>query len=165
MKKIFTLAFIMLLASCDNNNTDALQGIWETKLCEVAPSSLGPHEGKYGKGIYEFTENNTIKSTIQFYSGASCDEKTETLETSGNDQLLIFIDSGATTLEEGISGHGFSITYPVPDQPSSFDGFYTLINGELCFSDIINFNVYSVRSSGAETVSIDFEKCLIQIQP
>ena len=164
MKKIGILLILLThLTACDNNSDKAsILGVWHTEACEQAPDTLGSNSGSWGKGRYEFTDNNIINVSIQFYTGASCSITSELIEAVNINSPLTFIDFGQVTLEEGIEGNQFYLTLPIPDAPSTIEGFYTLNNSKLCFSDNINFNPYSVSSSEIETTAIDFEKCLVK---
>jgi len=164
MKKSALIIICIYLSACNGDGNDSeLQGNWITKSCEQATERLGSHEGKYCKGIYAFTSANTLTSSIQFYSGAACDVATDKLEPSSSGKPITYSDLGVVTLQEGIGGSQLNLILPVQDAPVTIEGFYTLTSGELCFSDNMNFNVYSFSSSSSETDSIDFEKCLVKM--
>lgn len=156
--------FLLLSAfviGCDSSDINNISGSWITKSCEQAPADLGSHEGKYGKAIYSFT-NNEITSIIQFYSGQACTIEADQITIDNPDSSIAFYDLGLVTLQEGLSGHRFSLTFPVQDAPGTFEGFYTVNNDELCFSSTFYFNVYFIGVSGSNDDSIDFGNCLIQ---
>ena len=160
MKRTTILILLIFVSSCSDNTNPELLGAWKTEACEQAPEETGSLVGSWGKGIYEFTDNNIINYSIQLYEDSTCIEKGELIPIVNGDPI-IFNDLGATTLQEGIEGHQFSL-FVGATEPEPVEGFYTIVNSKLCFSDNINFNPFSITSAGSETSNIDFEKCLVK---
>jgi hypothetical protein len=158
LKRIIILTTLVVLSSCSDGKNSELLGTWETDACEEAPAESGSLQGSWGKGIYEFSNINTISMSLQLYADSTCVEKINLISLE-NDDPLLFHDYETTTLQEGIEGHHFSLFFGASDL-KPIEGFYTINNSKLCFSDNINFNPFSVTSAGSELTNIDFEKCL-----
>lgn len=151
-----------MLSACSSGSDPSLIGTWFTNACEQATDQLGPHEGLWGKGKYTFTENSAITTSVQLYNDSNCSETGILIQPDNPGPTLTYISSETITLQEGIDGHEFDIIFPLDAGPSTTEGFYTINEGSLCFSDNINFNVYSVNTSSGSSTSIDFEKCLVK---
>ena len=162
MKKLSIIFLLILMSSCDsNNNNTQLIGEWSTESCEQAGSPLGSYEGLWARGNYEFEITNTIKTSYRFYTDSSCTIGEIVFNPENTGPSLPYVDLGEVTLQEGIQGHQFNLIYQT-DVVHTFEGFYTITNSRLCFSDNINFDPFSINSSEGETTSIDFEKCLVK---
>ncbi len=59
------------------------------------------------------------------------------------------------TLEEGIEGGKITVNFNAEEQIMVVEGFYTINNDSLCFSDNLNFEPYIVSTSEAEYTTID----------
>jgi len=161
MKKYLALLIPIFISSCDSNNNVQLIGEWSTEACEQASSIFGPYENLWGRGKYEFEVTSTIKTSYRFYADSTCTTGEILFEPENSGPSLPYVDLGEVTLQEGIKGHQFNIIYQT-DVVNIFEGFYTITNERLCFSDNLNFEPFSIISSEGETASIDFEKCLVK---
>jgi len=170
MKTLAILAITVIISACsnsDNNNNSPIVGKWLTEACEQAPLEMGPYEGEWGKGIYEFTQENTIKTSVQLYFGSTCTVATTLIVPDNSGKYLSYTDSGSVLLKEGITGNKFTIIFTTSTPPATIDGFYNISNERLCFSDGFSFDPFYTRINGSATTTnnINFEKCLAIKQP
>ena len=168
--KYFSVIFtIILFTGCgDVNNTpdnanSPLLGIWETQSCQqFIDSSNNPPFEIWSKATYEFLLNGDIIFLANNYTDANC--TTIAFNTLNPvSPIAVFQDLGETTLEEGISGHKLNIEIRAPDQTISTNGFYTINNNILCFSQSYSFEPSSFGISIIERTPIDFTKCLVPV--
>ena len=101
---------------------------------------------------------------MQFYTGSTCTVATTLFEPDNVGETYSYIDTGATTLEEGIDGNKFSLIFSQGTSPTSIDGFYNINNNVLCFSDGYIFKPYFVglNGSASTTNNINFEQCFVK---
>lgn len=125
---------------------------------------MGTLEGEWGKGVYEFTQENTIKTSVQFYSDSTCSTATTIFEPDNIGKSLSYMGPDTTTRREGIENNKFSLIFSQGTLPTSFDGFYNINNDILCFSDGYIFKPFlvGINDSASSTNNINFEQCFVK---
>jgi hypothetical protein len=164
LKSITTILLTLFIISCGNDNdsdtSPLLGGIWATESCGQAEDSNGAPVDRWAIGLYKFTIGGTIQSGHRFYSDSDCTQLIETQSPSDLDVPVTYEDTGEQRLQEGIDGRGLTINFGQADDFITVDGFYTINEGSLCFSDAFTFEPTRFGVSEAGTDEIDFEHCL-----
>jgi hypothetical protein len=166
MKSIIFIVISILITSCSNSNSKdtELMGHWRTQACTQAVDLNDVLVDFWFKADYEFTSNGYVIMNLEKYTDAQCIAKAQTIESL--DTVASYTDQGETTLQEGIQGHGFTLSFPIPDKTSEIDGYYTVNNGVLCFSGIYIFSSLEFGfSEVAGDSSINFDNCLVKLKP
>ncbi len=164
MKYFIFIAISVVITSCSNSSSEntELIGHWKTQACTQATDSNDVLVDAWFKADYEFTSNGSIFFNRERYSDAQCIVKAQTIVNP--DPVASYRDQGETTLQEGMQGHGFTISFPTPGNTSEVDGFYTVNNGVLCFSGIYIFEPLKFGfSEVAGDSAINFDDCLVQL--
>lgn len=147
----------------NNNINSPLLGKWETQSCEqLVDSSFNPPFTIWLKATYEFFQNGDIIFSTNSYADANC--TTIAFNTLNPvSPVAFFQDLGPTILEEGIPGNKLIIEIYPPNQTISTNGFYTINNNILCFSQSYSFEPSSFGISLIERTPIDFTNCLVPV--
>jgi len=163
MGKTGILLTLLFTIGCDNNSGSPLfdnggsplLGIWQTESCKQVTTI-------WIKGIYEFTTQGTIRLGNKTYNDANCSQLSLYQEPGELPNPVIFQDKGQQLLQEGIEGGGLYIEMPIYNNTQSFDGFYTINNSVLCFSDAFTLeaDIFAVMPG---LVDIDFNNCLTRL--
>jgi len=144
----------------DAQSTSPLIGTWVTESCEQASDSNDMLLNTWAKGLYEFTNQGTIRIGNEQYSDSNCTVPGSTQAPSDTAIPIIYKDNGSQLLQEGINGAGLLIEVGTGSQVSSVDAFYTINNNSLCFSDAFTFEALTFGISEIGASSIDFGSCL-----
>ena len=179
MKRVTIVVLILLFSGCGSDNEGSqslLVGAWITERCEQATDSKGVLINLWGKGLYEFTAQGTLtvgqvtysdQGIIRIgqvvYSDSNCETVIDTTDPAPLDQPVLYRDLGETLLQEGIAGYGLVISLTAPKSVQSTNGFYTLNNGSLCFSDNFTIEPFRFGVSPSGSSAIDFENCLVKV--
>jgi hypothetical protein len=152
-----------------------LVGIWATEACEQASDDNGTLLGIWGKGLFEFSaqggvtdggvsypDQGVIRLGHITYSDSNCVVVVDTRSPADTDPLVRYQDLGEAALQEGVPGHGLIVAVTAPGSTLSANGFYTLTNGRLCFSDMFTFAPFNFDASEAGSTAIDFGNCLVE---
>lgn len=169
MKNILFTIFActnLLLVGCDQNNSDndpnkqsTLIGLWSTQACVEGEIWAGEIVTRWGNTTVNFSpDGNLIPESMQLYEDSSCTNDIAELDINQSESTIIYADLGAEILQEGISGG--RIIFRFTDDQYEIEGYYTIHNGELCFSHNIQISTYSFWSTESKSTSIDFENCL-----
>ena len=152
---------ILILSGCDNDdNNSPLLGIWQTEVCEQTTDSNNQPLDSWVKGIYEFTVQGTIRLGHYLYTDSNCSLLSISHEPTELPDPVTFQDKGQQLLQEGINGGSLYIEMPNPNQMQTFDGFYTINNGSLCFSEAFIFEASTFAVVPYGLVDINFNNCL-----
>jgi len=148
------------IISCDNSGDPELIGNWKTLACEQAKDRNDVPYESWARGNYEFTSLGTLIFYPETYDDSQCINISETQNPISFEGSVTYQDNGQVTLQEGISGHAFTLSIFAEQETHEFNGFYSISNGKLCFSSMFRFDSFGfgVFSSGED--AIDFEICL-----
>ena len=168
MNKISLLTILASIVSgCGGggNNTQTtspLIGVWATQACTQLTDSDGMPVNIWVKGNYEFKSDGNIIFEPKGYTDSNCTTATANF-ISGSLAVVTFQDQGSTTLQEGISGYKLYINYTHPLGDADANGFYTINNDSLCFSQSFVLEPNNFGIALPEISDIDFNKCLVEI--
>lgn len=152
---------VFLLIGCESSNTNSsLPGVWQTESCQQATDSNGQPVNIWAKGIYDFTSQGTIRIGHKSYTDSNCSLLSTSQEPTEFPVTVTFQDKGQLILQEGINGSSLYIEMHTPGQMQSFDGFYTINSGSLCFSEAFRFEVFTFAVVPFDVVDINFNNCL-----
>lgn len=165
-----TIASILLIAGCENNNESPanqansnLVGEWLTDACNQQTNPSGDVIDEWWKGIYVFSSEGTIVSKHRRYLDSTCNGSYLLLFAPNFEPVIEYRDLGEETLQEGMQGNRIRVNFTFENQTGAIEGFYFMSNDSLCFSSNINLNADSIALSGVENTTIDYEKCLTRI--
>ena len=180
MKGVIVILLLGVIAGCgggdNSSNSSSIVGVWITERCEQVVDRNGVLQDTWGKGLYEFTTQATvtleragfevdgvIKIGNIIYSDSNCEVITSSQAPTESEQPVVaYQDLGEEVLQEGIPGHRFVVIFAMPDSARFVNGFYTINNGSLCFSDIFLSVFHWTLSFPTESPAIDFENCLVK---
>ena len=179
MRGVLVILFLVATTGCgggDNSiSSSTIVGTWITERCEQDTDRNGVLLNTWSKGLYEFTPQTTVilervafedHGAINFgrvtYSDSNCEVITDIQARIALEQPVLYQDLGEVILQEGILGHEFIVVFTMPDSFRSVDGFYTLNNGSLCFSDVFLSVFHANLTFPTESTAIDFDNCLIE---
>jgi len=148
--------------SNDTQSTSPLIGVWVTETCKQASDSNGVPLNVWGKGLYEFTNQGTIRLGNEQYLDSNCAVRGTPQALTDTTISITYKDNGSQLLQEGINGAALLIEIGTGNQVSSVDAFYTINNNSLCFSDAFTFEAFTFGVSELGASSIDFSNCLIR---
>ena len=165
MNKIIPVVLLSaVLSGCGGGDSDPftspLLGVWITELCEQAIDNNGVPVDSWVRGLYEFTVQGTIRRGSEVYSDANCVTLVSTTAPSDLTVPFTYKDNGPELLQEGINGAALFVEFGSGDQVASVNGFYTINNGSLCFSEAFTFGVSTIGVSESGSLSINFNNCL-----
>jgi len=161
-KIIFYVILLVLLSGCGGEETDespSLKGTWITESCEQATDANGSLSAVWMKALYTFTDQNTILLEHELYADLNCTTMSNATNIEGNFNIT-YQDQGPLLLQEGINGGGIFIETNFNNQLQSLNGYYTINNNVLCFSDAFRFEALLFGISGLGDLAIDFNNCL-----
>jgi len=165
MKLVTYIAMSIIITACSNsgtNDSSPLVDTWLTQACAQGTSSSGSPVNEWFIGRYEFTASGLLIFEPDQYEDSQCVTKSESQTIIHTGSPPSYIDVDPTILQEGIQGHMITIIFQDPSNNYSFDGFYTINNNVLCFSEKFTFEPlgFGAESSGSD--AIDFNECLVK---
>jgi len=161
------LSAALLLTACNSDekviseNPENITGSWRTSGCnefilpEGVVSSL-----PYGYIVYHFTVDGNLNMQTISYLESDC--SSEKIDSPISDSFAIY------NLEMALSDGGggllpILISLEIPDNPISFETYYTILNGNLlCTSQSLDLNLESALI-GDLGDDINYNQCLEKI--
>ena len=162
MKPLLIIIVFIHIASCSSQNNESnIVGTWKTQPC-VAHSELS---GLWLKATYEFTTEGSITYQSNGFTDSDCVTPINPDHyIYGFPYNAIYTSTGAGITPDGLQGIGIVIQITGPtNEIASSEGYYTITNNTLCFSNVFIFNAngYSINTEGNK--NINFESCLAKI--
>jgi len=136
-------------------------GTWKTQACDQSTDINGNPYPLWARGVYTFTGDGWM----QFYSEYYLDSQCSLLSTSNppNDgPSAVYIDWGEEIIDEGIPGHRLLLSGGSGSNAVSSEGFYTISNRRLCFSETFVLEPFQYVINQTRNDLINFNRCLIR---
>ncbi len=166
MKYFIFVAVSILITSCSNSSDEntPLIGRWVTQACTQATNSNGALVDAWFKANYEFTATGLVFFEPEQYTDSQCVTRAQTQTTENPDPVATYADQDESILQEGIQGHGITLSFITPTDTPKIDGFYTINDGALCFSGIFIFEPlkFGYSEVGGDS-AINFDDCLVKL--
>lgn len=146
----------LVISGCEveqqNDSPSPLVGTWLTDACEQMADAEGTPVEQWARGLYSFYSSGTLVARFNQYGDSGCTTATQLVDDLSEPAAspTSYRDLGEETLENGIAGGGVVIWAETDSTTYEFQGYYTVNNGSLCFSNKLNFDPLSISSSDAE---------------
>ena len=158
---VISLSLTACKGSSENNESSPIIGSWATQACAQLTDNNGAPINVWVKGYYDFTVNGSISFYREGYTDSNCTTEHQNF-IPGSFSVVTFKDNGATTLQEGIQGHKIFINFMHLSPNVSSNGFYTINNNTLCFSDTFVLEANRFGINQPDISDIDFNNCLVK---
>ncbi len=162
------IAVVLLLTGCDgsnkNNSAPELFGEWKTQICNFEIGSTYYDAGHWKEVIYDFKRDERIIKTQLVYSDSECNGEFQRIAPPADSMAAgSFLDLGEAQLEEGVDGGRLQVGLIFLSESYTYEGFYTIFDHKICFSDLFNFGTIAISASNNGRTAINYEDCLVRM--
>lgn len=161
------IAVVLLLTGCSGSNRSSsaseLLGEWKTRICDFEPGSTYYDAGHWEEVVYDFKRDERIIKTLLVYDDSTCSGEFQRIESADGMSSAGFSDLGEAQLEEGVDGGVLQLRLFFLNESYTYEGFYTVSDQTICFSDLFNFDTIAISASIDGRTAIDYENCLVRM--
>ncbi len=162
------ISLVLSISGCSGSSVDTLKldlfGDWKTQVCMFDQYSIFNDEGHWEEAVYSFWSNGDITKSRLIYNDSACSGTFKRIEPAADGVVAgNFADLGPAVLENG-SGNGRRLRlylYFMGDE-YEYEGFYSIMDDKICFSDLFNFSVIAISASKDGSSDINYERCLVR---